>query len=199
MTYELSSNDLRLARTAFDANEPRNIFYRAATELVGLAIRGETSLTVGEALSVLLQTWNKAYYQYHKFNNAHLTNIENLVADHRSVLVAFRARSIDSLDNRDHDVVNDLFQDFENVLGPVGAAKTLHLMAPDFFPLWDRKIAKGYDLPLGRSGSNGNRYCQFLLISQIQCRALKQHDAGALNRLRAIDEYNYCKYTKTWL
>src|SRR5205085_372396 len=109
------------------------------------------------------------------------------------------ARSIDSIANQDQRVVKNLFQAFENILGPVGAAKTLHLMAPDFFPLWDRKIANGYNLRLGRSGSNGDRYWQFLLISQGQCRALKQHDTGALNRLKAIDEYNYCKYTKNWL
>lgn len=27
---------------------------------------------------------------------------------------------------------------------PVGVAKTLHLLAPKFFPLWDEEIAKAY-------------------------------------------------------
>jgi len=41
-----------------------DLFYRAATELVSLALEGKTSLSVAEALAVLLQTWNKIFYQY---------------------------------------------------------------------------------------------------------------------------------------
>lgn len=55
--------EIEAAREAFQSNEPRDLFYRAATELVDLAIRGKTSLSVAEALAVLLQTWNQAYYQ----------------------------------------------------------------------------------------------------------------------------------------
>lgn len=82
--------DIEAARQAFEANEPRDLFYRAATELVSLALEGRTSLSVAEALAVLLQTWNKMFYQ---------------------------------------------FKAFEEILGPVGAAKCLHLLAPRFFPL----------------------------------------------------------------
>jgi hypothetical protein len=63
--------DVKAARDSFETNEPRDLFYRVATELVDLALRGATSLTVAEALAVLLQTWNKTYYQYRKFDNAH--------------------------------------------------------------------------------------------------------------------------------
>src|SRR5438874_5045494 len=79
--HKISANALKKARKAFEANEPRNLFYRAATELVDLALQGAMSLTVAEALAVLLQTWNKAYYQYHKFDNVHFTHIENLLTE----------------------------------------------------------------------------------------------------------------------
>jgi hypothetical protein len=70
----------------------------------------------------------------------------------------------------------------------------LHLLAPRFFPLWDRRIAKEYRFALGRVGSNGNRYWQFMLIARTQCLDL----AGKLpgNPLKAVDEYNYGKYSK---
>ena len=45
--------DLKVARQAFEANEPRDLFYRAATELVELALDGKITLTVAEALRVL--------------------------------------------------------------------------------------------------------------------------------------------------
>jgi len=75
----LKIQDLKLARRTFEENEPRDLFYRAATELVDLAIKKEVKLTLGEALAVLLQTWNKAYYQYHPFDKQHFNDIENLL------------------------------------------------------------------------------------------------------------------------
>ncbi len=47
--------DIKAARNAFEANEPRGLFYRAATELVSFALEGKTSLSVAEALAVLFR------------------------------------------------------------------------------------------------------------------------------------------------
>lgn len=46
----------------------------------------------------------------------------------------------------DEATVKGVFKSFEKVLGPVGATKCLHLLAPRFFPLWDRAIAEAYGL-----------------------------------------------------
>jgi len=72
--------EIEAAREAFESNEPRDLFYRVATELVDLAIRGKTSLSVAEALAVLLQTWNQAYYRYRSFDSEHFADIERLTA-----------------------------------------------------------------------------------------------------------------------
>ena len=143
-----SVEDIDAARQAFETNEPRDLFYRAATELVTLALDGKTSLSVAEALAVLLQTWNKMFYQYRRFDNQHFADIERLISDHHSIPIAFRQRSIEGLNQEDEGEVARVFKAFEEVLGPVGAAKCLHLLAPRFFPLWDRAIAEAYGLPL---------------------------------------------------
>ena len=197
--YTLTLNELDSARTVFETNEPRDLFYRAATELVELALRKATSLTVTEALAVLLQTWNRSFYQYRRFDTQHFHDIEELINDHPNVLVEFRNRSLVSLNDDDEYPIQEVFQDFENVLGPVGAAKALHLLAPRFFPIWDRAIAKSYQLPLGRAGTNGNRYYSFMKIAEEQVRSIGGMDAIKRNLLKAIDEYNYCKYTKRWI
>jgi hypothetical protein len=197
--HRVTAAGLQAARVAFEADEPRDLFYRAATELVDLALRGATSLTVAEAVAVLLQTWNKAYYQYHKFDNAHFASVEKLLVQHRAELLSWRHQTINNVSGEDRTAMSTVFRAFELVLGPVGAAKALHLLAPQLFPLWDRAIAKAYGLALGTAGSNGNRYWKFLLIVQHQCSRLAPQDAACENLLKSIDEYNYCKHTKGWL
>ncbi|MGA9457754.1 MAG: hypothetical protein WBV43_20050, partial [Pseudolabrys sp.] len=44
--YFIKISEMKKARSVFEANEPRNLFYRAATELVRLAVDKETSLSV---------------------------------------------------------------------------------------------------------------------------------------------------------
>lgn len=58
-----SIKDLKRARKVFLENEPRDLFYKVATELVELSIKERTKVKLSEALAVLLQTWNRAYHQ----------------------------------------------------------------------------------------------------------------------------------------
>ena len=188
--------DIEAARLAFEANEPRDLFYRAATELVALALGGKTSLSVAEALAVLLQTWNKMFYQYRRFDSRHFADIERLIRDHHSILITFRQRSIQSLNQEDESKVVRVFKAFEEVLGPVGAAKCLHLLAPCFFPLWDRAIAAAYGLPLRQKRRNAERYRRLMEIVKEQVQSFDGQQVIGRNPLKAIDEYNYCRHTK---
>lgn len=200
MAYKAPTiEELRSAREAFEANEPRDLFYRAAMELVDLAIREQVCLTVAEALAVLLQTWNRAYYQYRKFDAEHFADIERLLSEHRAILESVRHRTIEGYSRADATIVSEVFRHFELVLGPVGAAKCLHLLAPRFFPLWDRDIARAYSVGLQKRGRNGERYCRFMQIVKGQCRELGGEQQIGRNPLKALDEYNYCKYTKDWI
>ena len=191
--------ELESAREVFEANEPRDLFYRAATELVRLALHGKTNLSLAEALAVLLQTWNQAFYRFRPFTSQHFTDIEHLITSHLTKLAAFRKRSIETFCEDDESVVTRLFGDFERVLWPVGAAKCLHLLAPCFFPLWDRAIAEAYDLALGQRGTNAGRYLRFMKVAKEQCVRLGGQQTIGRDPLKAIDEYKYCKYTKNWL
>ncbi len=191
--------ELNAARKAFEESEPRDLFYRAATELVGLALQGKTSLSLTEALAVLLQTWNEAFYRYTPFDSQHFSDLEDVVERHEQDLAILRDRSIDSFSGKDETMVKRLFGNFEEVLGPVGAAKCLHLLVPRFFPLWDRAIAKAYNLPLRKRGRNAERYCDFMRATKLQCKALPGEQVIGRNLLKALDEYNYCRFTKHWI
>jgi len=149
-------------------------------------------------LAVLLQTWNKGFYRFTRFDRRHLSDIGRLIRKHRHALSLLRDRVISTFREADRSTAEKLFADFERVLGPVGAAKSLHLLAPHFFPLWDREIAKAYFLALGKRGNNSGRYCRFMTIAQQQCRTLRSRRRTNWNPLKAIDEYNYCKH-KGWM
>lgn len=192
--------EIKRARELFEANEPRDLFHRAATELVDLAMRGETSLSVADGLAVLLQTWNSRYYNRSRpFDSQHFLDIERVVSTHQQVLATFRRRSIESFCDEDEATVRRVFDSFEEVLGRVGASKALHVLAPRFFPLWDNSIAQRYGVALRERGRNADRYCRFMAIAKKQWEALGGEQAVRRNPLKAIDEYNYCKYTRRWM
>ncbi len=195
LDYPITMLDLRTGQEKYAEHEPRGLFYRAATALVELARSGNPPLTTAEALAVLLQTWNRAYYRYRPFNGQHLTDIEGILTGHQSALAAFRERSIEGLTEEDGVAIKKVFDSFEHVLGPVGAAKSLHLLAQNFFPLWDGTIAKKYRLPLRARGSNADNYCQFMKIAREQVKMLGGNERVGRNALKAIDEHNYWLYT----
>lgn len=199
-THHPSRDDLVRAHETFRAHESRDLFYRAATALVRLAKEGAVDLTTGEAIAVLLRTWNRAYYQYHPNDTADYTLIEALIAKHADWLDSATQRTIQSLSDADQQPLLAIFGDFEAALGPVGAAKALHLLAPRFMPLWDRSIATEYVGQLGRAGTNGGRYLRFMRMCHEQCTAAGVDDAAVDgNILKALDEYNYCIFTKKWI
>jgi hypothetical protein len=79
--------ELDAARCTFEEKEPRDLFYKVATELVDSILRGATNkITLTEALAVLLQTWNKVYYQRNKFDAAHFQCIERALKVQKEAL-----------------------------------------------------------------------------------------------------------------
>src|SRR5262249_37450135 len=111
-SYIITLAQIKKARLIFLRNEPRDLFYHAATELIKLSIKKKTTLSVAEALAVLLQTWNSAYYRFHcKFDIRHFEKIENLYRQFGKSLITYRPRKIDSLVESDKPIVSDIFRE----------------------------------------------------------------------------------------
>src|SRR5882724_7796352 len=88
-----SISQLRESRTKFAANEPRDLFYRAAIILVEFSKQESVKLSLAEAIAILLQTWNKEFYRFHtKFDAAHFEQIEQLLAENWPALIAIQPR-----------------------------------------------------------------------------------------------------------
>lgn len=107
----------------------------------------------------------------------------------------------------DDEAIERLFEQFRRALriregkkkdakSPVAVAKALHLLAPNFFPLWDKKIAQAYGC--GYSSNPAKKYIAFLMKSKNMVEGLQSTtDAKATGKtlLKLVDEYNYAKYT----
>ncbi len=176
--------ELEETHLEFLKREPRDLFYRVSTELIRLIKTGATSLTLPDAIASLLQTWNKAHYRFNRFTLESYSRIESLVNEWRPRIDALSRR------NYSESTVELIFHAFEIELGPVGASKCLHLLNPEFFPLWDRAIASRYGVPLSNKGNNAGLYLDFLKLTFDQASRLEAAYKGP-NILKALDEYNY--------
>jgi hypothetical protein len=191
--------------TEFGEREERDAMYNVATFLLEEYWGSPSDMADG--LGVLLLTWNQAFYRTQSFDFGEL---EECIRVHLDQLSEYRERSIASLSESDESEVEQVFVDFldatrlqsgyrEGYRSPVGVAKGLHLLAPDFFPLWDRAIAQEYGYST-TSKSNPEDYIKFCwdmkeFVSQIGEYDLTEDEPV----LKLVDEYNYSKYTQGWI
>jgi hypothetical protein len=199
---------LQKARAEFKNIEPRDFFYWSVTKLVAAVLDTEPSAAVVDelvrALMMLLTTWNRNYYRFFDKRkprmtlDEHFRELEKVIAVHFDRLIKLRRQTILEIAEIPEQDIRDLFEDFSGVLGRVGAAKCLHLLAPGLFPLWDAAILKGYGLEKGefRKRTDGERYVAFIRICKAQIESIGDFGFLSDNPLKSLDEYNYCRFTK---
>ena len=200
----ISVEDLEKGCRAFEEHEGRDSMYRVATFLLQEWWGKHAEMV--DALGVLLLTWNRAFYQSRSFDEAEL---QRFLKRNWQQIESYHSREIAPLDTRERPVLVTLFDRLNQALriedgarrgvkSPVSAAKALHLLAPRYFPLWDRAIANEY----------GCDYSQGPAEAYLRFHNMMAHIAGDLSKkllpsaksvLKKIDEYNYAKFTKRWI
>lgn len=189
----------------YEGREKRDAMYKVATFLIGHF--WGTPSNMADALGVLLLTWNQAFYRYGVFD---FDELEKCIKRNLPSLEAFRGREIFSLSSGDAVVVKHVFIEFLEALeietaragksrrSPVAVAKSLHVLAPSFFPLWDDRIARAYSHDYHRDPAEG--YSLFCSDIKAIAEKVKEYE-GLPNKpiIKLIDEYNYAKYTKGWI
>ncbi len=163
---------------------------------------------MADSLGVLLLTWNHSFYRFGVFD---FDKLEDCISKNLLLLDKYRNSSILNYTSADDKAVEHLFQQFldalrihngkkKGVKSPVAVAKALHLLAPDFFPLWDYKIARAYGCAY--SSNPAEKYLIFFRKSKEMVENLPSSvDAKAMGKtlLKLIDEYNCAKYTRGWI
>jgi len=136
-----------------------------------------------------------------EFWDWHSTLTVQIRSNHH-VLTDFRGRQLVevSLDECESDIKN-CYDSFRQAVGQVASAKVLHLICPDFFPLWDNAIAKAVRTELVEKTNVGvikdfsaGDYYRFMrgiqtllkTYGELLLRLANQHGKG---QLRIIDEF----------
>lgn len=188
-----TAEDIAWAKETFGKSEPRAVFYRLSSWLMERALEGRPEFTESEALSVLLLTWNARFYvqRRRRFDEEDFRQLDELLRRHRQVLDDYRSRSILSFEEQDREVVKLLFEDFFAVVGATGVAKTLHVRAPSFFPIWDSLIApKAY----GMYRRDAEAYVRLIEVTKLQIESAGP-TVFSENPVKQIDEWNYCRFS----
>ncbi len=187
--------------------------YKVAKFLVN---RSSESLSVmADGLGVILLTWNARVYLGGSIN---FDALQNCLEKNLKKIEVYRSRDITSLDSSDERDVKEIFEDFLKALAskqvtrsgtvekfsPVSAAKALHILAPNFFPIWDNAIAKSYRCYWNSSEKGAGKYWQFILkikriVEGLSGEYEEIETISSESILKLIDEYNYSRFTKDWL
>ncbi len=180
ITVEMpTAKDLEEAHKRYQEEVCDHFAYRIATEEM-LAGR------LAEGIMLLLIVWSRLNRT--KF---HPKSLHDVLRENACIIAEFAGRSFSSMTNSDEIETKHLFRAFNDVpyIGPVGAAKSMHLLASDFFPLWDTAIAEQYHCSLDAEG-----YWTFMLATKRQYENLQPEWGLDVGLLKLLDEYNYCKY-----
>jgi len=184
-----TAKDLEDAHEEYLEKVSAHFAYRLATEQMRA---GRPAL----GIILLLIVWNGL-----RARDEHFEGIQRVLRENRPTIAEFAERSISSVTNNDEMKTKHLFEAFDNVhgIGPVGAAKSMHLLAPDFFPLWDSEIAKEYGRQLQLSEvakQSADGYWAFMKATKRQYDNVEGEWRLDVGLLKLLDEYNYCKYKR---
>ena len=119
----------------------------------------------------------------------------------------FRKLKLESveLENYKEDI-KECYQKINKIIGPTSTSKVLHLICPEFFPLWDENIRKlvSKECKNCRIGNSGEGYYKFMReikeflrkyeepLSKLVSKLSKEYNYDKL-KLKIVDEYMWIR------
>lgn len=179
-----SRSDLIKAHEEYVRTVPNS--YATTVQRVSEALSRRNSEETAAFVADWLKDLNRQYFRFRPEEAATLVErLKPILKQEIDRFVKFRERSITTLTKADEGEVLRLFGLLRGECGPVGAGKALHVLAPNFFPLWDNAIAYGYDV------ATETGYFQFMRLVREQVVDLPVENMLGITALKALDEYNY--------
>ena len=199
----------------------RDATYRLMSETIARSWWSPQEVT--DAVGVFLLVWNAAFY---RGDSPDLRQVQGILERRKESLTDFRGRDLVTLREADTQKVQELFGDLLKATAkigavgseekrkktPVGVGKALHVLAPNFFPAWDYRIARAYGCLWQTSAEGADAYVRFMQEVKRGLERLQTQSQRPLSEikeelsrkarfpktmLKFVDEFNYMKYTWT--
>ena len=194
-----SCEELQKGIQAFERNEKRAHIYFNAIDCIEPNWGDIDQMARG--VEILLHGWHQAFYRFGDFD---FDQLRGCIERNLEKINRFKNRDVFSLSNADEDDMKELGSQFLDALrggnkrSPVAMAKALHLLAPNFFPLWDTDIAIDYYCWWVYSDFGVLEYipfcCKILEVAEEvkNCECVRNPNPNR-SLLKLIDEYNYSR------
>lgn len=155
---------------------------------------------MAHGIYILIKSWNP---MFSRFNSKRLIRC---IESNQRTICEFKNRNINTLSDEDRDQIKNIFNEFLDALqtdrnkrSPVSVAKALHLIAPNFFPIWDNSIAQAYGCHWQSHSNACEKYIKFCNKMKIMAEEVREYVPEPDDRslLKRMDEYNHLTYTTT--
>jgi len=178
--------------------EPRAFCYDLSQELISKAeIQNPSNWYTHEktinAILLLLFCWNFASPITKKLKRQ---DINDLLKKTSKDLKILENKTILNFDKHDEKIIKNVYKEFKSILGQTGASKTLSLMNPKLFVMWDTKIRGRLRKSLINGIANGEKPEHYLkFLKGINCIIKRYNLENKVDQsspiAKKIDEYNY--------
>ncbi len=200
-------SEIEKARKEFKKRFPDAVIYPISRCLLEQARSDDERAA---AVMLFLLIWNNVYYCGIPIGKRGAEMTKNFIALRDKLLPRFDefykglsgtgCCDIEALTDEHRTEVERVFAEFCEELHPVGAAKALHLLAPNLFLIWDNDIATLYGFPRPQDRKvepqeDAQRYWQFVQKVKCQVKLLREKYGERLPKdlLKALDEWNMIK------
>ena len=165
-----------------------------------IVLKNISEQDVQEIIEYYLYTWGNmgrvlGQFQYFMWQD----KIAQLIKQNSAMLENFRLLQLQNVQlNDNYQQITELYDSFKLNVGNIAAVKIMHIICPNFFPLWDNAIANGLRVEYYTNGTyeafSGQDYFEFMKSIQSIAQKYAQlwsYLANFYNRsmLKIIDEH----------
>lgn len=131
-----------IVRNEQEFPEPMNYYQDSVEKMRNINLTRFAKEDAAGIIKAYLYKWGK---MQRALNREKINDIVEQIQSNHEKLEKFRKKKLSGIDiGKFKSDIEQCYDSFEEIIGKVGAAKVLHLICPDFFPLWDTRIADAF-------------------------------------------------------
>lgn len=150
MSYKAQMIKDYIERNEKESQEPDKAYLESVEKMRDIKLASISKGQVEKIIKLYLYEWGRMQRVLGRkeFQNWEINVIEQIRQSHE-MLDKFRKEKLSTIDIKKQkpaikSEIEKCYNSFKSIIGKTAASKVLHLICPDFFPMWDTKIADAY-------------------------------------------------------